>query len=429
MRSIRRWEVVAAVINGIIGAGIFGLPSKAFALTGTYSLFAFLTCAVATSLIVLCFAEVTSRFTETGGPYLYAREAFGLTIGFSVGWLTWLARLTSFSANANLLGQYLGYFFPVAAGGGRTVLLTTIVLALVMLNIVGIRDVTNTINIFTVAKLLPLTIFVGWGLFALDPARFTFHSAPPFSAFSTAVLLLVYACTGFEMAVIPGGEMKDPRHDMPHGLLIGMAVVVIAYMLIQTVCIGTLPGLANSQRPLADAATQFMGKPGAVLITIGIVFSLAGNLNVILLSASRMLFAMSERGELPGVLSAIQKRFRTPHWAIVCTGTLMLMLTLSGGFVMLLTLSTVSRLVSYLFTCAALIRLRRLRAAPVAAFALPGGLIIAVAAITLGVWLLSSAAWPEVRDTTLAAAAGLLLFWLVKAAHAAEQRRQLGRAS
>ena len=422
VRSIRRWELVASVVNAIIGAGIFGLPSKAFALAGPYSLLSFLVCAVAGSLIVLCFAEVASRFTDTGGPYLYAREAFGATVGFEVGWLTWLARLTSFSANANLMAAYLAYFLPsLASGWSRILLLTATVVVLVALNLIGIRDVTNTINIFAVAKLVPLAIFVSWGLLSLDWGRFAFHAVPPFRTFSTSVLLLVYAFTGFEMAVIPGGEMKDPRRDMPRALLIGMAVVAVTYILIQVVCIGTLPGLGTSERPLADAAARFIGRPGAVLITIGILFSLAGNLNTILLSASRMLFAMGERRELPGFLAAIQPRFRTPHWSILCTGMLMLTLTLSSGFVVLLTLSTISRLTAYLFTCAALIRLRRLQSAPPAAFTIPGGAAIAIAAIALGLWLLTSAAWREMRDTAIAAIAGILLFWLVRAIYRASR--------
>ena len=108
IRGIRRWDLVAIAINAIIGAGIFGLPSKVFSLIGSYSLIAFVVCALVVTLIVLCFAEVGSRFSETGGPYVYAREAFGVVVGFEVGWLIWLVRLTAFAANCNLLVGYLG---------------------------------------------------------------------------------------------------------------------------------------------------------------------------------------------------------------------------------------------------------------------------------------------------------------------------------
>src|SRR5436189_4068635 len=134
VRGIGRWDLVAITINGIIGAGIFGLPSRVFSLIGSYSLLAFVACALVVTLIILCFAEVGSRFDATGGPYLYAREAFGPTIGFEVGWLQWLARITAFAANSNLLVEYLSLFWPGAVSepwrsliiAGITVTLTAI---------------------------------------------------------------------------------------------------------------------------------------------------------------------------------------------------------------------------------------------------------------------------------------------------------------
>src|SRR5262249_54305369 len=141
VRAIRRWDLVAVAINGIIGAGIFGLPSKVFTLIGSYSLFAFVACALVVALIVLCFAEVGSRFDATGGPYLYTRAAFGSLVGFEVGWLVWLARLTAFAANLNLFVDYLAFFLPsVAAGNWRNLIIITVVLSLAFVNIIGVRD-------------------------------------------------------------------------------------------------------------------------------------------------------------------------------------------------------------------------------------------------------------------------------------------------
>src|SRR2546425_7780482 len=114
VRGIRRWDLIAIAINAIIGAGIFGLPSDVYARIGSYSLIAFVACALVVTLIILCFAEVGSRFSETGGPYLYAREAFGLTVAFEIGWLMWLARGTTFAANCNLPVRYVGLFLPPA---------------------------------------------------------------------------------------------------------------------------------------------------------------------------------------------------------------------------------------------------------------------------------------------------------------------------
>lgn len=412
VRSMRRWDLVGVVLNGVIGAGIFGLPSKVFSLAGPYSVFAFLVCAVCVAAIVLCFAEVASRYSGTGGPFLYASEAYGPATGFLVGWLVFIARITSFAANCTLLPAYLGLFFPVlASGGGRACILTVVVAVLAAVNVAGVRVAANASNLFAAGKLIPLAVFVGAGLFFLEPARFSLAVVPDYRPFAQSVMLLVYAFTGFEMAVIPAGEARKPGHDLPVALLAGMAIVVVFYVLIQVVSIGTLPELATSQRPLADAAARFLGPGGAVMITVGIVISLAGNLNVLMLSASRILFAMAERGELPAGLAAIHPRHRTPWLAVLATATIMLGLTLSGTFLWLLTLSTLSRLVTYMATAGALPVLRRRVEAPEAEFRLPAGVPVAAAAIGLGLWLLSNSTLREARDTAIAAGVGLSIYY------------------
>jgi amino acid transporter len=412
VRSIRRWDLVAVVLNGVIGAGIFGLPSRVFALSGDYSLIAFVVCAVCVSFIVLSFAEVGSRFTGTGGPYLYAAETYGPLAGFTVGWLVWIARITAFSANCNLLPDYLDRFFPGAASGlPRALIITAVIATLTAVNVRGVRHVATTGNFLTIGKLLPLLIFGIAGLFFLDAAQFSFAVTPEYRKFSQSVLLLVYAFTGFEMAVIPAGEIRDPQRILPPALMIGMAVVVVVYILVQTVCIGTLPGLATSQRPVADAAGNFLGTGGAAMITIGVVLSLAGNLNVLILAASRLVFAMGGSGELPGVLAKVDPHFRTPAIAVVATTAVMLGLALSGTFVYLATLSTLSRLATYLVTCSALPVLRRRSAPP---FKMPGGTFISIAGVALCLWLLSNSTFREARDTTIAAAVGLVIYFVMR---------------
>ena len=219
VRVIRRWDLGAVVLNSIIGAGIFGLPSAVFALVGVYSLFAFLFCAFLVTLIILCFAEVSSRYSETGGPYLYAREAFGPLVGFEVGWLMWIARITAFAANCNLLVAYFGFFVPsVETGTARAITITAIVTGLTAINIVGVRNATVLTNGLTIAKLVPLVLFVVIGLFFIDSNNYALGAQPEFGDFSVSVLLLVYAFTGFEMAAIPSGEARDPRRDLPWAL-------------------------------------------------------------------------------------------------------------------------------------------------------------------------------------------------------------------
>ena len=334
VRIIRRWDLGAVVLNATIGAGIFGLPSAVFALVGVYSLFAFITCAILVTLIILCFAEVSSRYTQTGGPYLYAREAFGPVVGFEVGWLMWIARVTAFAANCNLLLAYFGFFVPsVETGATRVATITIIVAALTAINIIGVRDATMLTNGLTIAKLLPLTLFIGVGFFFIEGGSYALSSRPAFGDFSVSVLLLVYAFTGFETAVIPAGEARDPKRDLPWALLSAIALVTVFYVLIQFIAIGTLPDLAGSTRPLADAGGRFLGPMGAAIISAGALVSILGNLNVTLMVTPRLPFAMAERGELPEIIGAVHTRFHTPHIAIYFTGFIVLVLTLTGTFV------------------------------------------------------------------------------------------------
>src|SRR5215208_191824 len=219
IRGIRRWDLVAIAINGIIGAGIFGLPSKVFSLIGPYSLIAFIACAVVVALIILCFAEVSSRFDDTGGPYLYAREAFNPAVAFEVGWLIWLARVTAFAANCNLLINYLGYFFlPATTPLWRASIIVFVVVALALINLLGIRQAAIVSNAFTFGKLVPIIIFIAAGLFFLNPQAYKLGPSPTTGDFSKSVLLLVYAFTGFEMATIPAGEVRDPKRSLPRAL-------------------------------------------------------------------------------------------------------------------------------------------------------------------------------------------------------------------
>ena len=411
IRGIRKWDLVAVTINGIIGAGIFGLPAKVFALIGSYSLIAFVACALVVTLIVLCFAEVGSRFDETGGPCLYAREAFGSTVAFEVGWLIWLARLTAFAANCNLMVSYLAFFWaPANSTMPRALIITGAVLSLTALNLFGVRQAAIASNLFTVGKLIPMLIFVAAGLFFLNPHAFALGAGPSAGAFSQSVLLLIYAFTGFEMAAIPAGEIRNPQTHLPRALLISIAVVACTYILIQIVCIGTLPELAASQKPLADAAQRFMGTTGAAIISAGAIISIAGNLNIVLLSGSRVPFAIAEQKQLPEVFAAIHRRFSTPHIAIVITAGVMLVLTLRSSFVSALTISAIARLVTYAVTCAALPVLRRRSGVPVAMFKVPGGPIIAVAALLLAVWLLANGTLREAIQAGIAALVGLLIY-------------------
>lgn len=411
VRGIRQWDLVGVVINSIIGAGIFVLPAKSFGLIGNYSLIAFVMCSVITLLIILCFVEVSSRFTETGGPYLYARAAFGPAVGFQVGWMNWIARLTAYATNCNLLIVYLAFFWPAAGSGFfRALVITVITVTLTTINVIGVRNAAITSNVFTFAKLAALVLFIGAGLFFLSPANFTLGPYPEVGKFSTAVLLLVYAFTGFENASVPAGEIVNPRRSVPFAFLVAMAIVTTVYLLIQAVSIGTLTNLGSTERPLAEAAINFLGPIGASIISAGAITSVIGNLNVNLLTSPRILFAMSTHKELPRKLSAVHTKFRTPYIAILISGALVLVLTLSSSLIYALTVSTVARLFAYAATCVALPTLRHKKTAAPAQILVRGGVIISVVAVLFSLWLLANSTLVELRDSGIALAIGLAIY-------------------
>jgi basic amino acid/polyamine antiporter, APA family len=429
IRGIRRWDFVALMINCVIGAGIYGLPSKIYGLTGVWSVLACLVCAILAALIMFCFAEVGSRFAETGGPYLYARAAFGSFIGFEVGWLLWLGRVTGFAALCNLQLAYISFFWPAAGSGWtRAVVITVVVIAITIVNVIGVREAALVNNIFTIGKLAPLLLFVVVGLFFINPEPFTELPTPELGAFSRAVLLMVFAFSGFEMAVIPAGEISDPRRHIAFALLTALGVAALLYLSIQVVCIGTLPELANSERPLADAGSRFLGASGASIFLVSALISVSGTLTTTMLGGPRILFGMAERGQLPRILAATHRRFHTPHIAIVISAVVMLVLTLQGTFISAVTITTVIRLLVYIATCISLPVLRFKKDSPSPRFRAPAGVALAVGATALSVWLLSNSAANDARAAGLAAALGLLIFFIRGKREKADPHRPLIQA-
>jgi amino acid transporter len=409
--GLRRHDLVALVINSVVGAGIFGLPSRVFALAGTYSLLAYVVAAAAIFLVILCFAEVASRFTSTGGPYLYARTTFGPVVGFQTGWLLWLARIAGFASLANLFVGYLAQFMPAVSGEPwRSVTMVAVVSAVTAVNIVGVRVTTAVTNALTVGKLVPLLLLIGIGLFAVDPGRYSVATPPSSAAFSQATLLLIFTFIGFEGVTIPTGEMRDPARHLPFALFSGLAIVALVYIFVQVVCIGTLPDLAQSSRPLADAGLRVLGPSGASVIAVGALLSIAGTLNAAMFANPRLLLAMAEQRQLPQVLSATHARFRTPVAATVLTSMVSLGLALFSSFVSALTISTVVRLLVYATTCAALPVLRWNSSARRAPFSAPAGPFLSIVSVVLSAWLVSSAPWGEMRMAGFAVLSGFLLY-------------------
>jgi len=322
VRAIGRWSLVALVVNSIIGSGVFGLPSAVAGLIGNYSPYAVLAAGAGMSVIIACFAEVASRFQQAGGPYLYARAAFGRLMGIQTAWMLWLGQVAAPAANANLFVIYLGEFFPHAKDPlPRALILTLLVGLLTVINIRGVRAGAQVSNLFTAAKLVPLFAVIILGILVLQAHHWQIASPaianPGISQWLKGMLLLVFAYGGFETALAPMSEAKNPRRDAPFALFTALLLCTALYALIQWIVVGVLPNAAHSQRPLADVALLAAGPIGAALVAVGALISFYGYLSAKILAMPRVPFALAEQGDFPKPFAAIHPRFHTPYISIL----------------------------------------------------------------------------------------------------------------
>ena len=391
VRVIGRWSMVALAINCMIGSGVFGLPSVIAALVGSLSPLAVLLAGLATAVVIGCYAEVASQFTETGGHYIYVRRAFGRFAGLQVGWLNLLGRLTACAAAVNLLVVSLGEFWPQAdMPAPRFAIMTLLIGTLAAANYRGVAAGTLVSNVSTVAKLVPLALvcIVGLGYLATRAAAAPAAAAGGVDGWLKAMLLLFFLYGGYETALNPTGEVQDPRHDTVFALFVALIVITVLYTALQLIVVGILPDAAASTRPVADVARVMMGSGGAVLVSVGVIISVYGYLSANLLGVPRGIFALAERGDFPDAIAAIHPRFRTPHVSIVAVALAVWAFALFGSFAWNVTLSAVTRLFYYGAVCAAVPVLRR-RQPSAATFRLPLGPVLPALGVLICLTLLT----------------------------------------
>jgi basic amino acid/polyamine antiporter, APA family len=418
VRAIGRWSLVALVVNSILGSGVFGLPSTVAALIGSYSPYAVLGAGAGMCVIIGCFAEVASRFQEAGGPYLYARVAFGRMMGIQTAWMLWLGQVAAPAANANLFVIYLGEFFPHAKDPlPRALILTLLIGVLAFINVRGVRAGARVSNLFTAAKLVPLFAVIVLGMLVLQSHHWKTATAsvaePGTNQWMKALLLLVFAYGGFETALAPMSEAKNPRRDAPFALFTALLVCTVIYALIQWAVVGVLPDAAHSQRPLADVARLAVGPVGGALVAVGALISFYGYLSAKILAMPRVPFALAEQGDFPKAFAAVHPRFHTPYVSILFFAAMVWGLALVGDFKWNVTLSAVARLLYYSVGCAALPMLRR-KQPEGAMFRLPAGNFFAIFGVILCVILVTRVDFGQslILGATIALA---LLNWAVVA--------------
>jgi amino acid transporter len=420
VRAIGRWSLTGFVINAIIGSGIFGLPDDIARRVGAAAPFAYLLAALGMGVVMGCFAEVASRFTGAGGPYLYAREAFGPFAGIQMGWFAWLVRIAAAAANANLFVVYLGQFWPGANDPWpRAMVLLLLFGLLAGINIRGVRSGARVSDVFAVAKLVPIAIFVGIGVWAVGPQIHVGGTEAPSGDWLQAVLALVFAFGGFEVALMPMSEAKDPRRDAPFALFAGLAIVALVYVAVHLVFMGAMTGPAVldrpevQERPVAEAARIFLGSAGAAMIAAGVMLSTYGNLAMQFVGAPRLVFALAEQRDFPRVLARVHPRWRTPHVSILLHAAFAAAFAIYGSFIWNAVLSAVARLGTYGLVCAAVPVLRR-RDSDGALFRVPGGWLLPAAGLLFCVVLASQMEAAHARIAAVVACVALLNWWRVR---------------
>lgn len=418
-RVLGFFDVLCLGINSVVGVGIFLLPGQLFSLAGSSVVWVFPLCGILCFAIALCFAEMGGMYHTTGGAYLYAREAFGPFVGFLVGWMIWLSSIIGWATVASGFSLYAGHFLPTESAWLSKSLVILLVGGLSAINYFGVKPGARTINFFAVGKLLSLFIFIAAGLFFIQENHYSVlkwdkgeQAATYGGNFYAAILLALYAYTGFEFIAVPAGEMRHPQRDIQRVLFFVLTVVTGLYVVIQIVASETFPALATSDKPLADAARHFMGTAGGVILGAGALLSIGGVNAGIALTSPRSLYVLSADGFFPKTFSKIHPAYHTPYWAIILNAVLTLVLSLTGSFQYLIAASVTASILQYIPTCLAVIVLRRYKPEQERSYRIPGGYCIPVVALVICGWLICHVEWKVITATAVAILVSLPFYLL-----------------
>jgi len=422
VRAIGTWALAAGIINVTVGGGIFRLPADVAAALGPAAPVAYVVCAIAMGLIVLCFAEAGSRVSLTGGPYAYVELAFGPYIGFLTGVLLWLLGTTAVAAVSTVFATNAAKLFPVFEQPAmRAILLIASFATVATINILGVRQGSRLNGIATVAKLLPLVLLVLAGVFFIDPANLAIERTPAAGDVTRASIVLIFAFSGIESALLPSGEVKDPARSVPRAVFVAMLAITVLYIALQLVAQGVLgDALATSTTPLADAAGAVLGPWGRILLLAAVVISTFGYLSGMTLAVPRALFAFGRDGYLPRAVATVHPRYHTPHVSIALQSTLACALAITSAFGPLAIIANVAALLVYFACSVAAWQLRRrdVRAGGIP-FRVPGAAIVPVLSCAMIVGLLSSITPGEWRILVLVLALASVVFVVTRRRRAA----------
>lgn len=392
-REVNTLGLTSNIINIVIGSGIFVLPATVSAGLGAAGIFAYLICSVLIALVMLCFAELGSKITTTGGAYAYIENAFGKYAGFlTTNVFIFGASAMAGAAVANALADMLGFLFPVFRDYGfRVVFFTILFAALATIHIMGIRQGITLVIATTVGKLIPIAILIILGVAFIEPENLRIESWPPLSMFGEVSVVLFFAFLGGENSLSVGGEVKDPQRTFPRAILFSFLIILLIYLAVQIVAQGILgESLSTVKAPLAETASRILGPAGITMMTIGASISMFGYLSSNILNMPRVMFRAAKDKVLPiPALAQVHPQFATPWVSVVGFTLLTYLLTITGEFRQLAILASSSVLLMYLGVAAATIKLRK-RSFSGASFTIPGGPTVPLLAMLVIIWFLLS---------------------------------------
>lgn len=405
-RSLGRFDITCLGLNAIVGSGIFALPDDLYGALGILSPLAFVCCAIGLLPVALCYAQAASVCEKTGGPYVYASEAFGPHAGFAVGWMCFANSVFSFAAVAAVVAAYAARLVPALADSTLNKLVSVGVIALfAALNYRGAKPGALAVNVFTIGKFAVLLVLISALVPRVDAASFSGPASLTFSSLSQATFIALFAAQGFEVVPVPAGETRAPTRDVPFAVVSSLVVASLLYVIVQVVLVGSgadLSGATNA--PLADAALAVAPALG-LLVAVGGLISTVGFVSGSALGTPRYLYALSVAGQLPRPLSNVHPRFQSPHVAVMATAALGIACVVPFDYRALIGMSNVAVGVQYLATCCAVMKLQRGRAS---------GLRRAVpwigAAVSL--WIFKAASGEELVWASVSLAVGAVLVFL-----------------
>src|SRR5436190_3403876 len=418
VRGIGVPALTANIISSTIGAGIFVLPAAMARGLGPAAPLAFVCCAIAMMLFVTCFAIAGSRVSLTGGLYAYVEVAFGRYVGFLAGVLYGITALGAVAGVVNVLVNSIALAVPYLGHPAiRIVVMLVVYGSLVLINIRGVREGAGAVTVITFTKLLPLLLFICVGIFFIHAPNLSWNGWPSSKSLGDAVILLIFAFVGIEVALIPSGEVKNPARTVPRSAYLALVITTIIYLMIQLVAQGTLgAGLGNHpDAPLAESAAIFLGNLGRMILLAGASISAFGFVTSDILSSPRMIFAFGRDGALPTFFAHVHPRYRSPDVAIITYATLAFVLSISGTFEQLAVLSNVAVLLMYLLCCASCwVLVQRNVRSDGEPFNFPGMKIVPALAIGAIIWILAHATAREFLVTAIVLALASALYFVRK---------------